>query len=233
MFFFFHLFTGLILGFLIGDILHDRRWVLPCAAGAILPDLIDKPLGHIVFADSIGYGRIYGHTLLFFFLVLFIGAVVWHYRKTPVIIALAIGILSHQVLDLMWDMPANWGYPFLGPFQGHLPADYMLTLIGEELNNPAEIAVAIALVAGILVFLKFRQGDGKHGKFRKVLSGILAITAFALLVLGGVILGRTLAGQAVPFPGWEKPAEYVLGGIIFVMAAYAAWQLHRELQDSS
>ena len=35
------------------------------AAGAILPDLIDKPLGIYLLRRQLGSGRIYGHTLLF------------------------------------------------------------------------------------------------------------------------------------------------------------------------
>jgi len=35
------------------------------ALGSMLPDIIDKPLGHIFLASSLGYGRIYSHTLLF------------------------------------------------------------------------------------------------------------------------------------------------------------------------
>jgi hypothetical protein len=35
------------------------------AIGAILPDLIDKPIGSIIFASIISNGRIIGHTLLF------------------------------------------------------------------------------------------------------------------------------------------------------------------------
>ena len=33
--------------------------------GALLPDLIDKPLGRVIFASTIANGRIIGHTLLF------------------------------------------------------------------------------------------------------------------------------------------------------------------------
>ena len=41
------------------------------AFGAVLPDLIDKPIGSILFTDYYGTGRIYAHTLLFAAAVLF------------------------------------------------------------------------------------------------------------------------------------------------------------------
>jgi len=35
------------------------------ALGAILPDLIDKPIGRILLGESVANGRLFGHTLLF------------------------------------------------------------------------------------------------------------------------------------------------------------------------
>lgn len=154
MYFFFHLFTGIIVGLLIGDFFHDNRWVLPCTFGAILPDLIDKPLGHLMYAESIGYGRIYGHCLFFFLLVLFIGLLLWRIRNSPFFLAMAVGILSHQVLDLMWHEPVNWFFPLLGPFKGHLPQDYLLVLMVQELTNPFEILIAIIIGLCILLYAK-------------------------------------------------------------------------------
>ncbi|MDD1679205.1 MAG: hypothetical protein LUO93_08520 [Methanomicrobiales archaeon] len=45
MFFFFYLLIGFLTGLLIGDLFRDYRWVIPCAVGAVLPDLLDKPPG--------------------------------------------------------------------------------------------------------------------------------------------------------------------------------------------
>jgi hypothetical protein len=43
------------------------------AVGALLPDLIDKPIGRVIFASTIANGRIIGHTLLFSLLIFLIG----------------------------------------------------------------------------------------------------------------------------------------------------------------
>nr|WP_292468287.1 metal-dependent hydrolase [Methanolobus sp.] len=37
------------------------------AFGSLLPDIIDKPIGRFLFADSIANGRIFAHTLVFLF----------------------------------------------------------------------------------------------------------------------------------------------------------------------
>jgi hypothetical protein len=39
------------------------------ALGAILPDLIDKPIGRILLGESVANGRLFGHTLLFILLL--------------------------------------------------------------------------------------------------------------------------------------------------------------------
>ena len=151
MYFFFHVFTGATLGLLIGDILRDRRWVLLCTFGAVLPDLIDKPLGLFFFQDSIGYGRIFGHALLAALVLLALGVMVWKWLKSPVVMGVAVGVVSHQVLDLMWREPQNWLYPFYGPFHGDLNAEFFSVLAIRELTNPFEILVALLLFVGVLL----------------------------------------------------------------------------------
>jgi len=41
--------------------------------GALLPDLVDKPLGRVIFSSTLANGRIIGHTLLFSLILLLIG----------------------------------------------------------------------------------------------------------------------------------------------------------------
>jgi LexA-binding, inner membrane-associated putative hydrolase len=48
----------------------DPRYL---AVGALLPDLIDKPLGMIVFSSSISNGRMISHTFVFSFTLFFVG----------------------------------------------------------------------------------------------------------------------------------------------------------------
>jgi len=231
MFFFFHLLTGLVIGLLIADLLRDRRWIIPCAIGAVLPDLIDKTLGHIIFADSIGYGRIYAHTLLCFAVIFLTGLIVWKYRKSPVIVGMAVGIVSHQVLDLMWNEPANWFFPFQGPFQGHLPTDYVFTLITAELNNPPEVLVALILGLGALVYLKFRHKIMQTDDYRAFLKSGLLVCALIFFVIGGIILGKAMTGETLSFTGWSQVDESTLGGIVMILTAYAAWRLLRRIDD--
>src|SRR5205809_7320500 len=78
----------------------DYRWVL---FGAILPDLIDKPLGFLTGLDS----RLWAHTFLLLFAIL---ALVF----VPSLRGLRLGgfrVATHLLLDLIWYQPPFVMYP--------------------------------------------------------------------------------------------------------------------------
>lgn len=89
----------------------DFRFAL---IGAMLPDLIDKPLGLLLLKDQLSYGRIYAHTLLFFLLLLIPG--LWFYRKKgrSWLLVLALGSFGHLILDDIWNAPVTLFWPLLG-----------------------------------------------------------------------------------------------------------------------
>lgn len=184
MYFFFHLVAGIVIGLLIGDILCDRRWVIPCAIGAVLPDLIDKPLGYLVF-PTIGDGRFFFHNFFLFVILLAAGLIIWKYRQNPVVLALSIGVLSHQVLDSMWAEPKNWLYPALGnlPVHAQSPQEFLVYLLETDLGNPAEWALIAFCIGGAVMYW---QRDAlaatavRHPKGARI---FLACAALALLVL--------------------------------------------------
>ena len=154
MFFFFHLVTGIILGFLMSDLRKDRRWIAPCMIGAVLPDLVDKPLGYLLFPSANLGGRFLFHNLFVFAILLVAGLLLWKYSASPVILALDIGILTHQILDSMWTMPTYWLYPLLGPYPAHpmSPPDYIFDLLGTDLYNPSEWILIIICTCALLLY---------------------------------------------------------------------------------
>jgi hypothetical protein len=83
--------------------------------GAMLPDLIDKPLGFWLAPELVNNSlRSIGHTLVFN-LALLLGAVlaaVATRRTWPLFIA--IGSLGHLYLDRMWLLPSTILWPLLG-----------------------------------------------------------------------------------------------------------------------
>ena len=83
------------------------------AVGAILPDMIDKPLSWLVLPESLDTTRLIAHTLLFPLLLL----VVWRLfsgRRLNFLLPLAIGSALHLLLDGMFTMPNTLLWPFMG-----------------------------------------------------------------------------------------------------------------------
>jgi membrane-bound metal-dependent hydrolase YbcI (DUF457 family) len=224
MFFFFHLFTGIVLGYLISGILKDRHWLIPCTVGAVLPDLIDKPLGFVIFGGVIDNGRIWCHSLLFAAIVLVSGLLLWKFRRTPVLIAAAIGILSHQLLDLMWLQPATWYYPLLGPFGERLPPGHLFVILADEISTPSEWVLVALIAAALLLTLRPGRIAAMIRKDPHMIQGILETGAVILLVLSGVIIGLGIVKRSLPYTGWSRPEEYLLGGIVIALAAYLLWR---------
>jgi hypothetical protein len=196
MFFFFHLVTGIIVGLLIGDLLNDRRWILPCIIGAALPDIIDKPLNFLLLPAVNGDGRFLFHNLIIFAILLVAGLLLWNYRASPVIMALDIGILSHQVLDSMWLEPVRWLYPLLGPYpvQTTAPQENLLYLLATDLFNPSEWILIIVCICALFLYwyrISFIAAAVQH---KKALGTLLKCAEVLLWVICGIVF---LAGLLI------------------------------------
>lgn len=120
-----HAMAGILIGLVLVPLTGDRRVVALAALGAVLPDLIDKPLGHIILAGTVNYGRLYFHGLTVLSLFVIAGLLLYRYRHRIGLLVVAAGMASHQVLDGMWYNPVAWFWPFLGPIPGHhYPENY-------------------------------------------------------------------------------------------------------------
>jgi len=89
----------------------DPRYL---AIGALLPDLIDKPIGEVIFASTFANGRIIGHTLLFSFLLFLIGLYVYEKRRDIRVLSLTAGSLFHLFEDQMGTDPQTFLWPLFG-----------------------------------------------------------------------------------------------------------------------
>ena len=112
----------------------DRKWradrSLPpfdyraVIVGAMLPDIVDKPLGLWIAPDLVDRSlRSIAHGFLFGLLVLGIGAIFLAAKRRPRAMLLGIASSGHLVLDRMWSNPAILLWPFLGwDFTADYPA---------------------------------------------------------------------------------------------------------------
>lgn len=88
-----------------------RADLLFVAIGSMLPDIIDKPLGEIIYGTP-SMGRIFAHTLLF--LILLVVAAL--YTRNLRLASLFGGVFAHLLLDSMWNSPVILFWPLLGDF---------------------------------------------------------------------------------------------------------------------
>lgn len=127
--------------------------------GSVLPDLIDKPIGTVLFSDTLASGRIFGHTLLFAFVFLSTVTLVtrrggpWRQR----LLALAVGCLFHLVLDGMWTSKETFLWPAFGWEFPPGPPDYWRSLLGRLTSDPLLVGQEL-FGAGYLVYLWSKAG---------------------------------------------------------------------------
>jgi membrane-bound metal-dependent hydrolase YbcI (DUF457 family) len=132
------------------------------ALGAILPDLIDKPLGTMLFPALFeGNGQVIGHTLLFSLALMSLVLVTTRRgRLRRRWMALAVGSLTHLLLDAMWTAQATFFWPAFGwEFPPGIP-EYWSGFLARLFTNPWRILQEV-IGLGYLIYLyrKARLGD--------------------------------------------------------------------------
>jgi len=234
MFFFFHLFTGLVLGLLLFDLADDKRWILPCIIGAVLPDIIDKPLNFLLIPAVNGNGRFLFHNLLICAFLMVIGLLLWIYYASPYILALDIGVLSHQVLDTMAADPVRWFFPLLGPYPANsaAPPDFIFSLLDSDLVTPSEWIIVALLGVCVVLYLFSGRKIAENPLARDVLKGCLLAGAFLSCAAGAVWIGTGLGGTTLAFTGYTAPGDYFMGGGVILLAGYVCWRLYRRVGGS-
>jgi hypothetical protein len=104
--------TTLVVRYVFRDPAMDLRWVM---LGSLLPDLIDKPIGSVLFHSTFGSDRLFAHAVAFPVLVL--GLVLLFTRRggaRKAWMGLVVGSLFHLVLDGAWSDPEAFWWPFFG-----------------------------------------------------------------------------------------------------------------------
>jgi hypothetical protein len=82
--------------------------------GSLLPDIIDKPLGRVIFPSIIASGRIIAHTLLFSLTLYLTGLYLYDKIGNNKVLTLAWGSIFHLMEDQMWASLRILFWPLLG-----------------------------------------------------------------------------------------------------------------------
>jgi hypothetical protein len=121
--------------------------------GSLLPDVIDKPLGHLFFPEVLGNGRVFAHTLVFLALITILGLVVYRPAGKTRFLVLSFGTAAHLVLDQMWRNPRTLLWPAYGfAFERTDVTDWIPDILHALTTNPG-VYVPELVGAAILVWL--------------------------------------------------------------------------------
>jgi len=141
------------LAFLVNQI--DLRVLI---LGSLLPDVIDKPIGTILFSS----GQMFCHTLFFLIVISLSGIYIWRSRRQTWLFILSFGTLMHLILDMMWLKPQillwpmhGWGFP-KREYVGYLQNIWHALLTMPEVYIP-EIIGAVILVWLTLELVRRRR----------------------------------------------------------------------------
>ena len=204
MFFFSYLFLGIILGFLAGDLFHDRRWIFPCIVGAVLPGIADAASGSFqIPATSPGAGFLFP-TLIVIIILLAAGLLLWKYASSPVILALDTGICAYQVLSALEVQLVSWSSP--------LPGTSVVP--GPELFNPSEWYLAVLCGCALILFWQQEPLVALAIRYKKVTGLLLEFLVVVLWFLCGIVIACDLLGIPLAYTGQVNPAQFT-----FVIAA--------------
>lgn len=179
-----HLLIGITLGIFLLYLTKDCRALIYSAFGSLLPDIIDKPVGHIILAN-LGNGRIFFHSLIVCALVAFIGLILLKKWRHPGLLYIAAGVLSHQLADAMWAEPRSWCWPFYGWFDAKYNPDYFTNIFAIEFSAPSELLVIAGAAVLIVCFLQaWRTGNTRIFQRAVGFFGILLLAAGAIVLSG-------------------------------------------------
>ena len=128
--------------------------------GSLFPDLIDKPLEFIGFGD----GRSIAHTLFVTLVVLVTGLFIFANHKKTWLLAIAIGMSTHLILDSMWLAPHDlfwptYGWSFPGPT--YEVGFFQISLWWSTLTSNTTVELTEGIGAAILLGVVWFLARGK------------------------------------------------------------------------
>jgi hypothetical protein len=156
--------TVLAVRYVYRDPRMDLRWM---ALGALLPDLLDKPVGSVFFHDTFGTHRLAAHAVLPWIAVFGIVLVATRLRglRKPAV-AVVVGALFHLVLDAAWADPVAFWWPAFGWEFPQQPGSAIGPLVERMLTDPlvwaGEAAGAAYLVS---LWRRFLREPGELRRF--------------------------------------------------------------------
>lgn len=211
-----HIFAGAVIGLVLARVIGDIRIIPICIAGALLPDLIDKPLGYLLLPQTLDSGRTFCHTLLIVGIITVVALITWRSRHKFLILGLAGTVLLHQILDEMWYDPVTWFYPLLGPFQPFHFMNFFEDFFWREITSLPEWIFLFSTL--VLLWLVYRDNLPRflsvsiQGLRTSLFYMVLLLCTLGVysLVCAGTGMGNLVA------PYWNSKSNLILGLVALV-----------------
>ena len=128
----------------------DYRLII---VGALLPDIIDKPIGTVLFRNFFSSGRIFCHTLLFLVILSSVAVYLFKRRGQTWLIALSFGTFMHLILDGMWLTPRTLLWPAYGwAFERENLSNWLQNILYTLRTDPS---VYLPELVGAIILLGF------------------------------------------------------------------------------
>jgi len=158
--------TLMIVRYVYRDPDMDLRWVL---VGSLLPDIIDKPIGSVLFNESLQTHRLFTHSVLFPVIALLV-VILATRRGTAIrkgLIGLVIGMLIHLVLDAAFADPEAFWWPLFGFEFPHVADSALPDLLRSMVRNPwVWVGEAVGFAYLGALWRTHLRGEGGIGQFR-------------------------------------------------------------------
>lgn len=202
-----HIFAGAVLGLVLARIIGDSRFIPACIAGAILPDIIDKPLGYILLPQTLDSGTTIFHSLIIVVIAFIIALVLLCYWHTLLGIAVACMLLLHQILDEMWHVPVTWSFPLTGPFQPIHYTNFFETYLWREITSLNEWIFLFLTIVLLCGFYSNRYPDALNAyniRWRGPLLSVGLLLLCTLGILSVVSAGTGMGNIMAPYNNQES-----------------------------
>lgn len=158
--------TALVVFVTLGRRRIDFRVVL---LGSILPDIIDKPIGRIFFAEELQNSRLIGHALIFWVIVLLGIQLFLRGDTARRWFILPIAAMLHLGLDAMWNQPITLLWPLFGlEFPKDPVADYWWEVLTRIFEHPVEGLKELMGISA-LVYMGWAYELFQAGNFKRFL----------------------------------------------------------------
>ncbi len=134
--------------------------------GSLLPDIIDKSVGQLLFREIFSNGRIFCHTLLFLILITLVGIYLYRSYSKTWLLVLSFSTFTHLIFDQMWLTRQTLLWPLYGFTFEKIDLTHWIEIIFHALlTNPVVYISEIVGGAILILFAWVLVSNGKVHAF--------------------------------------------------------------------